>query len=330
MSGEAPGPRPRKGSGGRQSGWAADHPDQDAAVDAYLRHLSPGTRRVALGRLRAVARVLGQAEGVAGIVAARRWDELAPSHLAAVRDGLLATGAAPGTVNVTLATLRGIARAARDLGLLAADTEQRLGLVRGVPIAHTPRGRLATPGEVRALFGACLQDHTVAGLRDAAILYSFSSAGLADAEAATLRVQDYAARPPALRIAARVTARARRPRRIPLTGEPAAAFERWRAVRGSQPGGLFLPLGRAGTLRGEGITVRALANVVRRRARVAGLAPLTPQDLRRSAIHELFEAGTSVSAVWQRFGYASALTIARYDHRDPTDPRWWPDLLAGQ
>lgn len=42
----------------------------------------------------------------------------------------------------------------------ADDASQRRWLVRGVPVAHTPRGRLATPGEVRALFGACLQNRT--------------------------------------------------------------------------------------------------------------------------------------------------------------------------
>jgi integrase len=301
-------------------------------VAAYLGRLAPGSRRVALGRLRAVARLLRQAEGAVAPVDARRWHELEPAHLAAVRDGLLAAGAAPGTVNVALATLRGIARAARDLGLLADDAYQRLRLVRGLPSAPTPRGRLATPGEVRALFGACLQDRTATGLRDAAILHGFYSAGLADAEAAALRVQDYAPRPPALRIAARApraTGRAPRPRRVPLAGEPAAALERWRAARGSQPGGLFLPLGPAGAPLGVAMTARALTDVVRRRARLAGLAPLTPQGLRRTAIHELFEAGAGVVDVWRRFGYASALTIARYDHRDPADPRWWPDLLAG-
>lgn len=307
MVGDQEGPRPLEGSAARPTVRGAG---QDPAV----------------------ARLLGQAEGT---VTARPWHELAaaPAHLAAVRDGLLAAGAAPGTVNVTLATLRGIALAARDLGVLAEDAYQGLRLVRGVPSAPSPRGRLATPGEVHALFGACLQDRTATGIRDAAILYSFSSAGLADAEAAALRLQDYTARPPSLWIQARATARAsaraRRPRWVPLTGEPAAALERWRALRGPEPGGLFLPLSRAGAPHGDGMTVRALANVVRRRAGLAGLTPLTPQALRRTAIHELFEAGVGVVAVWQRFGYASALTIARYDHRDPADPRWWPDLLPG-
>ena len=62
--------------------------------------------------------------------------------------------------------------------------------------------------------------------------------------------------------------------------------------------------------------------VVRRRAAQAGLTPVGAQDLRRTAIYNLVEAGVNLAEVHQRFGFVSHLTLAvHYDHRDLTAQR---------
>jgi hypothetical protein len=65
------------------------------------------------------------------------------------------------------------------------------------------------------------------------------------------------------------------------------------------------------------MTASTITNVVQQRARQVGLAPLSPQDLRRTTIHDLIESGVSLTDVHRRFGFVSHLTLAtRYDHRD--------------
>ncbi len=71
-------------------------------VDAYLERLTAETGRVMEGRLRSVARYLGVEYRIFG------WHELDPDRLVGIRDGLLEGGMAPGTVNVTLAAIRGV------------------------------------------------------------------------------------------------------------------------------------------------------------------------------------------------------------------------------
>ena len=79
------------------------------------------------------------------------------------------------------------------------------------------------------------------------------------------------------------------------------------------------------------MTAGGITQMVRHRAISAGLAPLGPQDLRRTAIHDLLESGLSLADVHRHFGFVSHVTLADpYDHRDLHDPRWqtqtWQNL----
>ena len=70
------------------------------------------------------------------------------------------------------------------------------------------------------------------------------------------------------------------------------------------------------------MTASAIARVVRTRATQARLTPLGAQDLRRTAIYNLVEAGVNLAEVHQRFGFVSHLTLAVHcDHQDLTDQR---------
>jgi integrase len=235
---------------------------------------------------------------------------------------LQSSGVSPGAINLTLIFLRGIASAAADLGLLSQAAAGELKLVRGVSAQATRAapGRVCTPHEVAAIFAVCWQDHAIGGIRDLALLHGIYRAGLSTAELARLQLDDYTPRPPVLRIA---PARSARRRQVELADETADVFRRWRATRGSRPGALFVRLGRGGRQTGQGMSASAITNVVRQRAKHAGLPSLTPQDLRRTAIHELIDSGVSPAEVHHRFGFVSHVTLAsRYDHRDFTDARW--------
>ncbi len=145
-------------------------PSPGDPAHASLASLSPKGRQTMTERLRAVAALLAVDGGVPVPWEALPWHELRFTHIAAVRACLQERGAAPATVNLTLAALRGVARYARNLDLLGAKEYDHIRDVRGARGSRLTAGRAATHGELAALVRACLADRTPAGIHDAALL----------------------------------------------------------------------------------------------------------------------------------------------------------------
>ena len=277
-------------------------------LDVYVDRLAPSSRRAMVERLRRAAALYGRPyEEVA-------WHALTGPDLAAIRDALQAEGAAPSTVNITLAAIRGVARAARELGLIGWRETDDLGAVRSAPPAMQPLGRPLAHEELAALFAVCLRDHTTAGVRDAALLIAMYAAGLYCTEAVALDCADIQLAPATMRVKA---GQGQRERVVELADAAADALAGWVAIRGRRPGHLFVRIVRGGRIAGEHLEPRSLNAIVHKRADQADLAPIMPQDLRRTAIRDLFDAGASVLAVQRIVGQVQLATIARYDHRDP-------------
>lgn len=250
------------------------------------------------------------------------WHTLKAERVADLRDQLVAGGVAPSTIYVTLSALRGIVQAACDVSLVSALAPARLRWTRGPPVRRErfPLGRVLSGAEVSALFAVCWQDRSIAGVRDSAIIHGLYWAGLSNAELVALAIEDYTPLPATLQVRAM---RPSRRRQVALNGDTADAFTRWRAVRGPQPGGLFLRLGRAGQFVGTNTSSVAITRVLQRRGQQVGLGLLSAEELRRTAIHDLLEVGWRLQDVQRRFGFIGLDALARYDHREPTDPRWW-------
>ena len=81
---------------------------------------------------------------------------------------VLIEDAAPATANHVLAAVRGVVRDAWRLGLIDAETKERIVDVKGVSASKLPAGRHVDVGEVRRLFETC--GDTPVGARDAAML----------------------------------------------------------------------------------------------------------------------------------------------------------------
>ena len=280
----------------------SERPDPAAA---YLASLSPNGRLAMMKRLRAVAALLGTP------VELVRWHELRFAHVAAIRQRLLEQGAAPATVNLTLAVLRGVARYARNLGLLPTEEYERIRDVKLARGTRLPAGRAATGGELAALVRACTADPTPAGARDAAILAILYVGGVRRSELASLDLVDWSADPPALR----VRGKGDKERLVPLAGGATAAVIAWLRIRGDRPGGLFLPINKGGRLGGARLSDHAVYAVLRKRLREAGVARLSPHDFRRTFVGDLLDAGIDLATVQRLAGHASPTTTARYDRR---------------
>ncbi len=275
-------------------------------LDEYLSGLTPATRAVMRSRLKAAAAVLGaDCEEV-------RWHELTAERVDRIREALLAGGTAPGTVNVGLAAIRGLARTAYDLRMMEYTQWHAIRELRNCPDEPAPTGRPAKGRELAALFAAARSDRGAAGVRDTALLAALYAGALECREAVELDLTDYLPESPALRVG---EDREHRCREVLLGDRAADAIAGWVAIRGVRPGQLFLRIGKAGNIAEGGLSAHAVFRILQKRSRQAGIEPLTPRDIRHTAIRDLYEAGVNLPTLRRMAGQASLLTVERYCRR---------------
>lgn len=294
-------------------------PDQRPAL-VYLAGLAPGSRRAMRQALDVIAHELtsGACDGETCPWAALRFQ-----HTAAIRS-TLAERYAPATANKMLAALRGVLKATWRLGQMTAEDHARAADLPSVRGTTAPRGRGLSAGELRALFGACADDASPAGRRDAAILAALYGGGLRRSEAAALELGDYDPATGALLVR---SGKGRKARVAYLGGGAREALGAWLALRGPEPGRLFWPINQAGAPVRGGLTDQALYDVCKKRADQARVKDFSPHDLRRSFVSDLLDAGADVVSVQGLAGHANVTTTARYDRRGETAKRKAAGLL---
>jgi hypothetical protein len=90
----------------------------------------------------------------------------------------------PATVNGMLSALRGILKAAWELGYMTAEDCQRAASVKTVKGETLPAGRNLKQGEILALANVCIADKSPAGVRDAVetgdVVYLRLASGVSD------------------------------------------------------------------------------------------------------------------------------------------------------
>jgi site-specific recombinase XerD len=279
----------------------------------YVAGLSGEGRRTMTACLEAIAAWLS--DGAADIDTLP-WAALRFAHTTAIRAALARAVSegryAPATANKHLAALRGALKAAWRLGMMETDDYLRAVDLRPVPGTRLPAGRDVEAAELAALLSACRADDSPAGIRDAAVIALAYLSGLRRAELVSLHLADVEVDPPSVR----VVGKGGRQRLVPLSPTVGPALQAWLTLRGDGPGALFCPIGRGGAPRlGRGLTGEAVRQLLRRRALAAGLAAVSPHDLRRSYAGDLLDAGADLPAVQQLLGHASPATTSRYDRR---------------
>ena len=190
--------------------------------------------------------------------------------------------------------------------------------------SRLPAGRSAKTGELAGLLEACAKDPSPAGARDAAMIALMYSTGLRRAELAGLRLDSYSQGDGQLR----VIGKGNRERALPVIGGAAAALADWLVERGDADGPLFLRINKGGRLLDTGFTDDAVYGMLRKRNRQAGLSEdLTPHDLRRTFMTQLFAAKTPTPVVQRLAGHASAVTTIRYDRSGDEEAREAVEVL---
>lgn len=238
------------------------------------------------------------------------WGALRFQHTAAIR-AALAERYSHATANRMLSALRGVLRAAWELGLIPDAEYHRAAAIRAVKGETLPAGRAATSGELRALFGA-LDQTTPGGNRDAALLAVAYGAGLRRAEIVELDLSDYDAETGALKVR---HGKGNKARMVYATNGAKTALDAWIELRGAESGALFFPVQRNGKIVPRRMTTEAVLRLLKRRAEAAGIEPLSPHDLRRTFISDLLDAGADIVTVQKLAGHSSVETTARYDRR---------------
>ncbi len=303
-------------------------------VYAYIDSLSPVSQEAVWKRLRTVARLFAIPDPETF-----PWHHLRAPQVARIRQRLMqpygpkSERAAPATVNLTLAVLRGIAREARNANAMSDEEYRRIREVKADKGERLPRGRAVPTGELTALVRACAADTGPAGVRDAAMLACLYTGGLRRSELAALTLDDYTPAPPALRV---LHGKNDKQRAVPIPASAAAALDRWLGRRGREPGALFVPIDQAGRVADvgdsdgagmRGLSAHAIYKMLNKRARQAGVPPLTPHDMRRTFVGDLLTAGNDISAVQRMAGHASVTTTQRYDRRGEEVMRKAADTL---
>lgn len=218
----------------------------------------------------------------------------------------------PASRNLSLVALRGVAKAAWQLRLLALDELER---IRSVPnfkhFGETQKGRFVPRADRSRLFRFA-GVHPVVAARDRALLSLLLGGGLRRAEAVSLRRSDLDLADAVVT----VLGKGGKTRRVPLSRAVATAMFDWLALLPADFGFLFPLISRSGRFMADRhISGAAVAELLRRRTAGAGIHLVKPHDLRRTCASDCLEAGVDGLALQRLLGHASANTTLRYDMR---------------
>lgn len=228
-------------------------------------------------------------------------------------------GAAPATINATLCALKGVARAAWQIGILSAEDLEKVRDIRSTRGSRLGSGQAHTPKEIEEAVSACLRDPLPAGVRDAAIIAVEYCLGLRRSECSSLDLGDYS--PTSQTIIVKGKGDKERPAYAIDKGAIAALAE-WLVVRSLKPGPLFCPVTKEGKVILRRLTDQAIYNAIKKRGREAGIQNFAPHNLRRTFATELLERGADIAIVQRLMGHASIETTKLYDRRgDPAHRR---------
>jgi site-specific recombinase XerD len=280
--------------------------DRNAAA-VYIAGLAPGSRRTMRDALNEIAGLLTVGKTHDALLI--EWGAVRFQHAAAVRSKLAETQSAA-TVNKKLSALRGVLRAAFQLEQMSAEDYTRASAVKAVTGETVPAGRALAAGEIEALFSACAKDQDAGGARDGAVI-ALMRMGLRRAEVCALDLKDYNPQDGALR----VKGKRNKVRVVYIKNGAARWLADWLNARGNAPGALFCQVLKSGKIVPGRIVPQTIFDLLKRRAKQAGVKDISPHDFRRTFVGDLLDAGADIVTVKNLAGHESTDTTARYDRR---------------
>jgi site-specific recombinase XerD len=241
------------------------------------------------------------------------WHQLRFQHTAAIRAELVRTYG-PRTVNRMLSALRGVLKAAWRLGQIETTDYQRAIDFKGLKTTELPpAGRVVSIEEVRTVLIAAAKQEAPKSWRDQALLVSMFAGGLRRQEASALDTEHFDAETGAVTVQRGKGGKFRMTYLAPGYREWIEPWAEFQHERGCEP--MFVRWNKD-----VGPTTRRLSragvdHVLGELVDLAGIADLTPHDLRRTFATDLLENGADILMVQQLMGHADVKTTAIYDRR---------------
>ncbi len=276
----------------------------------YLSSLAPGSRCTMRSSLNAIARLLTGSRLDAMTL---DWSKLRYQHTAAIRTAL-GQRLAPTTVNKMLVGLRRVLQEAYRLDLMNSDDYAKAADLKSFRVQNSLRGRELSLEEIKSLIANSLEEGTVIGLRDAAVISVLRGTGIRREELAELSLKNVNLETGEVMIR---HGKGDKDRLVYLNEVGKELLQKWLEVRGDAPGALICPVNKGGK-----VTIRHLSSygdgvykLVKERAKKAGIANFSPHDFRRTFCTNLLEAGIDIFTVQDLMGHLSANTTKKYDKR---------------
>jgi len=287
---------------------------QTDPVTLYLQRLAPTGRRSVKSLLKTAAAILD----FEGELEEMPWNIIEYHHLSKIRNTLQKKGKSANTINLTLSGLKGVMKACFNLGLINADQLMRLNDINRARGKRLPSGRSLTKQEIKKLSRACVQDNSTAGKRDHAIIATMLATGVRRSEVIAININDYNTRSGLLNIQ---SGKGNKQRTAYLNKESRRIVKQWLNIRGKEEGYLFNPTSKTGSIQDKQLTSHTIYQIIKNRAKQAGIQPCRPHDLRRTFVTTLLEAGIDLNTTRQLAGHIDMQTTARYDLRDEKTQR---------
>jgi site-specific recombinase XerD len=217
---------------------------------------------------------------------------------------------APGTINLRLGAVRRLAYEAVDSGLLTADLAAGIRRVKGVRNLGVCLGNWLTIDQSLALWKAPDREK-LKGKRDRALLALLLAGGLRRHEAVALRLEELEQREEHWAIVD-LQGKVGHVRTAPVPDWVMEELRVWLNASGIDRGKVFRRVTKMGKTLGEGITAKAVWNIVKDSAKRIGLGKLAPHDLRRTCARLCHAAGGELEQIQFLLGHVSIQTTERY------------------
>ena len=217
-------------------------------------------------------------------------------------------GYAPATINLRLAAVRRIAYEAADAGLLSPELAAGIRRVKGIRRIGVRLGNWLSPEQGRRLL-ECAVPSTARELRDHAMVAMLIGCGLRRAELLALRLESIQQREEHW-VIADLVGKASHVRTVPIPTWVKTAVDAWTTAAAITDGPVFRAINKAGRVWGEGMSPKALWDVVRTAPR-AGIDKLAPHDLRRTCARLCHLAGGELDQIQLQLGHVSIQTTER-------------------
>lgn len=274
----------------------------------YLNGLAQGSRPTMTGSLNAIANLLTNEECDLYTL---DWSKLRYQHTAAIQSILLEKYEAT-TVKKMMTALRRVLETAYKLELMDATSYRKAIDLPSIKANSRVAGRALTTVEISSLMEVCVNDFSLQGVRDAALIAILRGTGLRRAEIVKLKLNDFDVTTGAIDVR---KGKGGKDRTVYLPTSAIPYVVKWLKVRGQTPSALLCPIRKGGKIQYRQMSSQSVLLIVQKRAKGAGVKTFSPHDFRRTFCSDLLDAGVDIVTVSQLAGHASPNTTAKYDRR---------------